>query len=616
MGTIIGRFGLNIGAAALLASLTILTACTSNCENAGVAVNDSGDIVVRVEGGFTSPNSSILRNVTQWPQPPPEEESFALSQGYALTRGGAMYVLENTAQHPNLVYRIDLSSGAAAPIGPRPNAGLQLRGALSGSKETWIAADGRHVYSVDQSDPAVSRGDLLSARTKLSVFIAGPKTQLEAPIGVAVDKAGRLCALDGKSHLLLCYAADHSGNVAPERAINLKRLLGFAEPLSVVFDQADRIVVSGARSTNGFSDSAIAVIDLSGREPRVVRTISGPNTKLLEPDVAVGAAGDILALQQDAPTIPSNSEVLAFSPQQSGDVAPKWIRKPSASVTHPFRIAIDANNGDVAILGSDGTAVFRGTARQAPAQWPAETRLAARGWSVAFGAGSMIVADEFGEIQKYGVARPARSNNAESAPLGLRDPEFIATDQAGNIYAASTDGAITRFPNDAASAMGWKITTFATTYGRNMNAFAADSAGRFYFSSASNDAILAVDADGSQSVLSGERTRLNHPLGLAVNRQGALYVANTDSNEILVFARGSSGNAAPIARIAGPTTQLVEPQALAIDSTGKLYVFDGPQKATGVSIVHHVRVYDAGANGDAAPMRSYDVQTKCWTNAI
>jgi len=526
-----------------------------------------------------------------------------------------MYLLENTAQHPNLVYRVDLVSGAASSIGSGPTENLRLSDALSKSKETWIAANQRYVYSVDQSDAAISRGTLLSAHPSLSSFIAGARTQLKSPIGVAVDKTGRLCALDSESASLLCYAAGQSGNIAPQRAISLKQLLSYEVVLSMAFDDAGRIVVSGARNANGFSDSAIAVIDLNAGPPKAVRTISGPNSGLLAPALAVDGTGDILALQQDAPVIPSNSEILAFSPQQRGDVAPQWIRKPSATVTHPFRIAVDDRTGDVAILGSDGVALFRGAARHPPTQWPPETRLAVRGWSVAFGAGSLIVADEFGRIQKYELGPGTPTATSENDPMNLDDPDFIATGQDGTFFAASTGGVITRFPEDTASVSGWKRTLFATTFGRNMDAFAADSSGYFYFSSASNDAILTVAADGKQGVLSGEKTGLDRPLGLAVNRAGGLYVANSGTNEILVFPRGSSGNVGPIARIAGPATQLVEPQALAFDASGKLYVFDGPQSTRGFGAVHHVRVYDAQAYGNVAPVQTYDVQTKCWANA-
>jgi hypothetical protein len=598
------------------AALIVEAACTSNCDNAGVTVDDKGDIVVRGENGFISPNSSILQNVRGWPQAPFEEENFAFSQGYTLAHDGVMYLLENTVHHPNLVYRINLSSGAASPIGPSSGENLSYGAGLNTSNETEIAASGRYLYSVDQRDATISRGPLLSQHPALTEFISGAKTQLKSPIAIAVDQTGRVCALDSESNLLLCFAPDRSGNVAPDRAIDLQQLLGYEVVLDMVFDRAGRIVMSGARNPNGFSDTAIAVIDLSHRSLRVVRTIAGRHTGLLSPELAVDAAGNILALQREAPMMRSKSEILAFAPRQSGDVAPQWVRKPSATVSHPFRIAVDAGTGDVAILGSDGTALFHGAARRAPAQWPAEIRLAARGWSVALALGSLIVANEFGGIEKYGLSRAARDATTEVTRLSLHDPAFIATDQRGTIFAASTDGVITRFPQDTNSASGWKRTAFSTTFGRNMDAFAADDAGHFYLSSASNNAIVTVGAVGTQGVLSGDKTELKGPLGLAVSREGALYVANTGSNEVLIFARGSTGNAAPIARLSGPATQLIAPQALAIDASGKLYVFDGPQTAQGFDAAHHVRVYDAGARGNVAPIHTYDVRTKCWTNAV
>lgn len=597
----------------LLASLA-LTACSSNCDNAGVTVDDRGNIVVRGESGFVSPNSPILRSVVRWPQPPPGEQNFAFSQGYTLTRDGAMFVLENTEQHPNLVYRIDLASGASSVIGQSSGVDRESNGAFGKTNESWIAANDRYVFSVDQHQAAIRRADLRAQDPKLESFIAGSRTRLVAPIGVAVDAAGRLCALDGETHFLLCYSSGQSGNVSPSRAVDLTRLVRFADVDSIAFEGGRHIAVSGARNANGFTDSAIAVIDLSEPAPRVLQTIAGASTGLLAPDLAVDARGDILALQQEAPVSSSDSEILAFAPEQKGDVAPRWIRKPSATVRHPFRIAIDAKTNDVAILGSDGVAFFREAARLPPAQWPREARIGARGWSVAFGAGSLIVADQFGGIGKYPAAQKLLGNAQRNGPLDLHDPEFVATDQDGTIYTAAGDGVITRFPNASSPAV-WERTTFATPYGRNMEAFAADSAGHYYLATASENAIVTVGTNGRQGVLSGGKTGLNRPLGLAVNRDGDLYVANTGANEILVFARGSSGDVAPIGRIAGAATQLVAPQALAVDRSGRLYVFDGLQTARGAGTAHHVRVYDANARGNVAPIHSYDVATKCWVNA-
>jgi hypothetical protein len=603
-----------------LAVLIGSVACTSNCDNAGVTVDGQGNIVVRGENGFISPNSAILRNVSIWPQPPSEEQSFAFAQGYTLTRDGAMYVLENTAQHPNLVYRINLATGESSTIGETANDASEPAGSAR-SHETWIAANDRYVYSVDQADATISRAGLSGDRPALAPFIQGPKTQLRSPIAVAVDSQGRVCVLDSQTLFLLCYGANQSGNVAPSRAVDLKRLLGYALVWGVVFDRSGRLVVSGSSDSNGVAGFSIAVVDLTTSAPHVVRTMSGPNTKLSQPELAVDALGDILVLQPDSPAFRSNSEILAFGPQQRGNVAPQWIRDPATSLTHAFRIAVDNATHEVAILGSDGVALFSGAAAQPPTQWPVEVRLPIRGWSLAFGGDSLIVAGEFGGLEKHAVKNPQRAqpHHAElqlDEPLNLHDPGFIATDQNGNVYAASTSGVITSFPKDFGGSAGWKAISFATTFGRNMNAFAPDSAGYWYLSSASNNAILTIDATGEQSTISGAKTGLNAPLGLAVSRDGSLFVANASANDILIFARGSSGDVAPIGRIAGPATELVAPQALAIDATGKLYVFDGPRVESGFGAAHYVRVYDVTARGNAAPLQSYPVQTKCWANTV
>jgi DNA-binding beta-propeller fold protein YncE len=117
-------------------------------------------------------------------------------------------------------------------------------------------------------------------------------------------------------------------------------------------------------------------------------------------------------------------------------------------------------------------------------------------------------------------------------------------------------------------------------------------------------------------VIQGPATGLNDPTGLAVSRDGSLFVANAGSKNVLVFARGSSGDTAPVARIDGPATQLIEPQALAIDASGRLYVFDGPRTTSALGCKHYVRVYAANARGNVAPLQSYEVNTKCWANAV
>ena len=200
---------------------------------------------MRGADGFISPNSTILRNVSDWPQPPQSDQHFSFSQDYTLTRDGAMYVLENTTAYPNVVYRVNLSTGSAAPIGPRGRKPSPLSATFGRSKEAFIAATARYAYSVDQKDPVISRADLSAAAPSATAFISGPRTSLQSPIAVAVSGSGSLCALDGATVRVLCYAQDMRGNVAPSRSIDLKNLLGYAQGWDLVFDHSGRVVVSG-----------------------------------------------------------------------------------------------------------------------------------------------------------------------------------------------------------------------------------------------------------------------------------------------------------------------------------------------------------------------------------
>jgi DNA-binding beta-propeller fold protein YncE len=592
-----------------------LAGCTSNCDNAGVSVDNRGNIVVRGENGFISPNSSVLGKVTTWPTPPQGEQNFAFSQGYTLSRDGrGFYLLANTTAHPNLVYRIQLSSGQAEALGSHVKQSSAATAADEGpagaaSRETWIAANNDYVYSVDQEQAAISRAPIAKA-AELAPYIAGSKTGLRAPIGVAVDEKGKVCALDSETLFVLCYAPSVSGNVSPIESINTKASLGYGQVDDIAFGRAGQLIVAGTSDPLGKGGFSIAVLDVARRTPRLLRRIGGPNTTLGFPNaIGVDKTGNILVLQ-------GNKKITVFGPEQRGNVAPAFIRNPAISGSNAFRMTIDRGSGDVAILGSDGIAYFPKAANNALSQWPAERRLPFRGWDIAFANGALLTADEFGTPILHSVAQATKASPiGRSNVLNLHDPEFISTDQNGRAYVASTDGVITALPMDPDKMLETRTISFSTPYDRNMDAFAVDSSGYYYLSSSSNNAIIVVGPKGQQSILSGSNTGLNNPMGLAVAQDGTLYVANANSDNILEFPRGASGNVSPRGKIAGAETRLIAPQAIAINSAGNLYVFDGPVVAGGAGAQHYVRVYGLGSNGDVAPLKSYPVQTKCWMNA-
>ena len=111
---------------------------------------------------------------------------------------------------------------------------------------------------------------------------------------------------------------------------------------------------------------------------------------------------------------------------------------------------------------------------------------------------------------------------------------------------------------------------------------------------------FARNAHGNASpanVIDGSLTKLNYPIGITLDSEGAVYAANFESSSITVYAAGASGNAAPIRTIKGTKTGLLAPTGLVLDSAGELlrmrfYNYDS------------VTVYAANSNGNVSPMRT------------
>jgi hypothetical protein len=146
-----------------------------------------------------------------------------------------------------------------------------------------------------------------------------------------------------------------------------------------------------------------------------------------------------------------------------------------------------------------------------------------------------------------------------------------------------------------------------------LNAFTLDSSGNLYVAAASDLDFIAIFAHGATGnakpigVITGSATQMNGVTSLAVDSTGKIYVANYFGS-VTVYAPGSTGDAAPIANIVGPHTGLpvTGPIGVAVDPQGNIYVLSVTYSAGGVlpNIDTVITVYAAGANGDAAPVRT------------
>lgn len=98
-------------------------------------------------------------------------------------------------------------------------------------------------------------------------------------------------------------------------------------------------------------------------------------------------------------------------------------------------------------------------------------------------------------------------------------------------------------------------------------------------------------------VISGPRTGLNWPMGIAVDAiHNEIAVANYGNNSILIFRRTDHGNVAPVRVIHGNLTGIAGPMGVAIDvKNDELWVTN--------AATHSALVFSRTAEGNVAPKR-------------
>jgi hypothetical protein len=146
---------------------------------------------------------------------------------------------------------------------------------------------------------------------------------------------------------------------------------------------------------------------------------------------------------------------------------------------------------------------------------------------------------------------------------------------------------------------------------------ARDASGRIYITNTATNTVTVYAAKSSGNVppiavIGGSNTRLVNPDGIALDASGKIYVLNHTEypkGNITVYpplgANAGILNEAPIGTIAGAKTLLDDPAGIALDAHGNLYVANqlgGPAVRHEPSDRGRVTVYSAGSNGDVAPI--------------
>ena len=261
---------------------------------------------------------------------------------------------------------------------------------------------------------------------------------------------------------------------------------------------------------------------------------------------------------------------------------------------------VDYVTGVITTVAGNGKSGFTGDgglATQASIDEPAGLALDSHG--------NLFIADEFNQrIRRVDastglittVAGSGRVGQPGQVPDGtlaletdLYRPVGVAVDRHGNIYIADNFGNRTR-RLDAATGV---ISTFAGALGRHM---AIDADDNLYATGICN-CVYRIDADDRNATrfagtgffgFSGDggpasEAQFYQPQGLAFDSNGNLYIADTGNHRIRKVLSGSttvvtiSGNGLPgISGNGGPAlaAQLDTPRTIASDSLGRLFFYD------------------------------------------
>ncbi|MGC2276078.1 MAG: hypothetical protein WA571_08715, partial [Candidatus Binatus sp.] len=296
-----------------------------------------------------------------------------------------------------------------------------------------------------------------------------------------------------------------------------------------------------------------------------IGTIDGAATRMDGPTgIAVDSSGRIYVLNEGEGARKGGS-VVVFAPGSNGNVAPiATISGSNTGIRSPKAIALDYR-GNIYVANEEG--VPPGPNIERP------------------GGVSVYPARSNGDVKPTASIRGADVNMNLCCPCtdtccgndtGIQNPYGIAVDSRSNLYVTSTSGC-------------------PRSQGESVRVFAAGSDGNVKPS----------------AIISGPHTGLTAPNDVALDSKGDIYVTDYRGRardgktivykrgSIIVYRPGSSGDAAPMARIAGPKTGIDWPGKITVDSKDRIYVSNatvGGQNGT-----ESIEVFDPGSNGDVAP---------------
>ncbi len=204
---------------------------------------------------------------------------------------------------------------------------------------------------------------------------------------------------------------------------------------------------------------------------------------------------------------------------------------------------------------------------------------------------------------------------------GFLSPGGCAVDSAGNIYVADSSS----LKEISLVGTNWVVTNLRLTHGYAFDRVAVDAATNLYASATSSDVICKITPGSPSwvvSILAGKsgqsaaadgtnsNARFSSPEGVAVDSAGSVYVGDYGNATVRkITAAGITTTLGGLAAVLGNTdgegaaARFVEPNGVAVDSHGNVYVVD--------SLEHTIRMGSPVVRMQCpASTRSSEIQTE------